>query len=300
MDQLHQMTVFVAVAEEQSFASAARRLTLSPPAVTRAIATLESSLGVKLFNRTTRHVRTTTTGKHYLEDVRRILAAVQQANESAVGINATPRGRLAVTAPVMFGQRHVVPGITDYLERYPETQVEAAFLDRVVNLLEEGFDIGFRIGHLPDSSLNARKIGQVKRIWVASPGYLNTFGVPQTPQDLQKHRLISANSGSVSPDWQFKHQGKGNTLRLNPRLTVTTNAAAIEAARLDFGITRIVSYQVTEELASGGLIRILKPFEPPNVPIHILYHEGRRASSLVRCFIDLMVERFERDRSLNT
>ncbi len=149
------MTVFVAVAEEQGFAAGARRLRMSPPAVTRAIAALEDRLGVKLLNRTTRYVRATDVGERYLDDARRVLAQVDAADEAATGINAEPRGHLAVTAPVLFGRMFVIPGIVDYLERYPGTAVSAVFLDRVVNLLEEGMDVGVRIGELPDSSMRA-------------------------------------------------------------------------------------------------------------------------------------------------
>ena len=135
MDRLLEMQVYVAVAEEEGFAAAARRLNMSPSAVTRAVSSLEDSLGVKLLNRNTRHVRTTEVGLRYLEDARRILLEVQLANESAAGINAAPQGRLVVTAPVMFGSKYVMPGIVEYLKRYPKTEVDALFYDRVVNLL---------------------------------------------------------------------------------------------------------------------------------------------------------------------
>ena len=174
MDRLHLMTVFVAVAEEEGFAAGARRLHLSPPAVTRAVASLETRLGVKLLNRTTRYVRTTEAGQRYLEDARRILAEVDAADEAAAGINAEPRGHLAVTAPVLFGRMFVMPGIVDYLKRYPDTEVSAMFLDRIVNLLEEGLDVGVRIGELPDSSMRALRVGSVRLVLCASPHYLQT------------------------------------------------------------------------------------------------------------------------------
>jgi len=159
MDRFHLMSVFVAVAETEGFAAGARRLNMSPPAVTRAVAALEEQLGVKLFNRTTRFVRTTEAGQRYLTDARRILADIDAADEAAAGINAEPRGHLTITAPVMFGRMHVMPGIIKYLERYPGTEVSAVFLDRVVNLLEEGIDVGIRIGELPDSSMQALRVG---------------------------------------------------------------------------------------------------------------------------------------------
>ncbi len=189
MDRLHLMNIYVAVAEEEGFAAAARRLQMSPPAVTRAVAALEERLGVKLLNRTTRYVRATEAGLRYLEDARRILSQVEEADEAAAGINAEPRGHLAVTAPVQFGRMFITAGIVDYLQRYPDTEVSAMFLDRVVNLLEEGLDVGIRIGELPDSSMRAIRVGSVRLIVCASPDYLKRSGLPKKPDDLQKKLL---------------------------------------------------------------------------------------------------------------
>jgi DNA-binding transcriptional LysR family regulator len=176
MDRFHALAVFVAVAEEESFAAAGRRLRMSPPAVTRAVADLEERLGVRLLTRTTRLVRTTDAGARYLEDARRILLEVDEADEAAAGINATPRGHLAVTAPMLFGKLYVMPVITAYQRAFKETTVSALFVDRVVNLLDEGLDVGLRIGSLPDSSLRAIRVGQVRRVICASPGYLKKHG----------------------------------------------------------------------------------------------------------------------------
>ena len=301
MDQLHLMTVFIAVAEEQGFAPAARRLNMSPPAVTRAIAALEDTLGIKLLTRTTRYVRITEAGARYLEDTRRILAAVEQANEAAIGINAEPKGHLTVTAPVLFGQKYVMPGVVEYLNTYPETQVDAVFLDRVVNLLEEGFDVGIRIGQLPDSTLHAKTVGEVRLILVASPEYLARHGIPQTPEELKQHTLIASSAGNMTHDWQFsqqKQKGK-QTIRIQPRLTVTSNQAAIDAAKAGLGIARLISYQVADELKDARLKTILSDYQLPAMPVHIIHREGRMASSKVRCFIDLMAQRLREDKTLN-
>jgi DNA-binding transcriptional LysR family regulator len=309
MDQLHLMKVYVAVAEEQGFAAAARRLAMSPPAVTRAVAALEENLGVKLLNRTTRHVRTTESGLRYLEDARRIISQVQLANEAAAGINADPAGNLVVTAPVMFGQMFVMPGIVDYLQRFPKTQVDALFLDRVVNMLEEGVDVGIRIGELPDSTMRAIKVGSVRRILVASPAYLNRHGIVQTPESLNEHSLISSSAGKLVQEWRFENsQVPGSAgqkahpaqaIRIQPRLTVTTNDAAIKAACAGFGIARLLSYQVSEQLANGELKILLENFEPTPMPVQIVHREGRLASAKVRAFIDLMSERLRQNKSLN-
>jgi len=286
MDRLHLMMVFVAVAEEQSFASGARRLGMSPPAVTRAIAALENRLSVKLFTRTTRYVRVTDAGQRYLEDARRIIHEVDEADETAAGINAEPRGHLAVTAPVLFGRMFVISGIADYLQRYPNMEVSAVFLDRVVNLLEEGFDVGIRIGELPDSSMKAIRVGSVRRVVCASPAYLTKKGMPAHPNDLINHFIVAASAVSPLVDWKFS---QGLVVSVKPRLTVTHNDSAIEAVLQGIGVTRLLSYQIAPYLASGQLQTILTEFEPEPLPIHVIHRENRYASAKVRTFVDLMV-----------
>jgi len=299
MDRLHLLTVFVAVAEEESFAGGARRLEMSPPAVTRAIAALEDRLGVKLLNRTTRYVRVTDAGNRYLDDARRIIGEMDEADEAAAGINAEPRGHLAVTAPVLFGRMFVIPGIVDYLQRYPDMEVSAVFLDRVVNLLEEGFDVGVRIGELPDSSMRAIRVGQVRRILCASTDYLEKHGIPNNPAELLSHNIISASGVSPTNEWKFSQGLKLFSVRVKPKLTVSSNDAAIEAACQGLGITRLMSYQVAPHLASGQLKIILSDFEPVSLPIHVLHREGRYASTKIRSFVDLIATRLRGELSLN-
>lgn len=299
MDRLHLMTVYVAVAEEEGFAAAARRLGMSPPAVTRAISALEDRLGVKLLQRTTRHVRVTEAGERYLDDARRVIAAADEADEAAVGINAQPRGHMTVTAPVLFGRMYVMPGIVDYLRQHPETSVSALFLDRVVNMLEEGVDVGIRIGELSDSSYRALRVGHVRRVICAAPSYLKRHGIPQTPQDLKQHQVIVASSLSQNIEWRFVDQGEPLSVRIKPRLTVSSNDGAIEAASMGLGVTRLMSYQVAPLLAAGKLKVVLSEFESPRVPIHIIHREGRHASAKMRAFIDLMAERLRAEPSLN-
>lgn len=293
MDRLNVMAIFVAVAEQEGFAGASRLLNISPPAVTRAIAALEEHLGVKLFNRTTRFVRLTEAGQRYLEDARRIIAAADEADEAATGINAEPKGHLVVTAPVLFGRLYVMPGISDYLQRYQNTEVTALFLDRIVNLLEEGVDVGIRIGELPDSSYNALRVGQVRRVLCASPSYLAEHGIPFVPDDLVKHQLIVAGAISPTVDWRFEDAGSPVTIRVKPRLRVTSNDSAIEAAMLGLGITRLLSYQIATQLASGELKIIMSDFEPKPMPINIIHREGRYDSAKVRSFIDLISMRLK-------
>ena len=287
MDRLHSMTVFIAVAEEGGFAAAARRLNMSPPAVTRTISALEVHLGVRLLTRTTRFVRLTDAGQRYLESSRRIVAEADEADEAAAGVHAAPRGQLAVTAPVLFGSMHVMPAIVAFLQRYPEVTVNAVFLDRVVNLLEEGMDVGIRIGELADSTMR-----------LTAPDYLARHPALHTPQDLAGQTIISASPVSAGMEW---HLGSGKqqcSVRIQPRLTVTSNAAAIAAALSGFGITRLMSYQVAEHLAAGSLVRLLPDYEPPALPVHIMHLEGRQASAKVRALVDVLLVQLRGNRAL--
>lgn len=284
------MSVFVAVAEEEGFAAAARRLNMSPPAVTRTIAALEAHLGIKLLTRTTRFVRTTNAGQRYLESARSILAQADEADEAAAGVHAAPRGHLAVTAPVLFGSMHVMPGIVEFLTRYPDVFVNAVFLDRVVNLLEEGIDVGVRIGELPDSTMRAIPVGSVRRIICASPGYLAGGPELNEPNHLRAQTIISASPVSPGLEWRLGNAKQQISVKVQPRLTVTNNAAAIEAALMGFGITRLMSYQVAGHLAAGRLVRIFPEYEPPALPVSIIHLEGKPASGKVRALVDVLVE----------
>jgi DNA-binding transcriptional LysR family regulator len=299
MDRLYLMTVYVAVAEEQGFAAGARRLGMSPPAVTRAVAALEERLGVKLLDRTTRHVRVTEAGQRYLDDARRIIAEVDEADDAVAGINAAPRGHLTVTAPMLFGRMYVMPGIVDYLQRYPGMDVSTVFVDRVTNLLEEGIDVGIRIGELPDSSMRAVPVGHVRRMIIAAPSYIALHGAPRAPQELERHTIVGSSGSSVPPDWRFQHGGATQSLRVKPRLGVNNNDSAIEAVRSGFGIARLLSYQAAALLDAGELVEVLQDYATPAVPIHIVHRDSRQGSTRIRSFVDLMAERLRTDPRLH-
>lgn len=290
MDQLHLMKVFVGVGEEESFAAASRRLDLSPAAVTRAIASLEEQLGVKLLARTTRSVRLTDAGRRYLDDSRNILASIAEANEAAAGVNATPRGNLAITAPVLFGKAYVMPCIVRYLKDFPEVDVAAYFLDRVVNIVDEGMDVAIRIGPLPDSGLRATQVGRTRRVLCASPEYLARHGTPDHPADLLRHTIVAASGVSPRVDWKFGTADDPTMVHMHPRLTVTSNDAAIAAAVAGLGIARLLSYQVAAELEEGRLVVVLAEYEEAPWPIHVLHRESKFGSIKVRQFIDRLVE----------
>lgn len=299
MDRFSEMQIFVAVAECEGFAAGARKLKISPPAATRAVADLEHRLGIKLLNRTTRYVRVTDAGQRYLDDCKRILAQVTEADEAAIGINAAPRGHLVITAPVLFGRMYVMPCVVEYLQKYPDTEISALFVDRVVNMLDEGVDVALRVGELSDSSFKAIKVGTVRRVVCASPEYIEKYGLPQHPNDLSEHQIVVASSLSPNVEWRFLENKQSKIVRVKPRLTVTSNDAAIEAAVEGLGITRLISYQIAPELQSGRLKIIMSEYEYPALPIHILHREGRNSSAKVRAFIDLVAEKLKADTSLN-
>src|SRR5260370_14586597 len=192
MDRLDAMAIFIAVVDEGGFAAASRKLKISPPVVTRAVSDLEAMMGVRLLTRTTRIVRITDVGERYASDCRRILADIAETEEAAAGTHRSVRGRLIITAPALFGRMFVTPIVTAYLKRYPDTEVECRFLDRVVNMMDEGIDVAIRIGPFQDSSYQAMPVGRVRRVVFASPAYLEQYGVPLAPDDLTQHTFISA------------------------------------------------------------------------------------------------------------
>ena len=290
MDRIDAMQVFVAVADLQGFAPAARKLGLSGGAVTRLIAALEEHLGARLLQRTTRSVTLTDVGTRYLERVRRILADVEEAEGSAEGERTRPSGRLVVSAPVGFGRLHVSPVMSAYLKRYPEVSAELRLADRMVNLVEDGVDLAVRIGHLADSSLVARHVGEMRRIVVAASGYLKQRGEPDTPEAIGSHETIQFGAMTASPDWRFVKDGREIRVACAPRLTTNSADAAIQYAEQGGGLTRVLAYQAAEAIKAGRLRIVLAKFEQPPLPIHLVYPTSRLLSAKVRGFIDLVVQ----------
>jgi DNA-binding transcriptional LysR family regulator len=291
MDRFHLINVFVAVVDTNGFAGAARKLNMSPPAVTRAVNELETHLGLRLLTRTTRSVRVTDAGERYVQDCKRILAELLEADESVSGMHSSPRGRLTITAPVLFGGMYVTPIVTEYLTLYREVSASCLFLDRVVNLLDEGVDVAVRIGELPDSTMQAIRVGQVRRVICAAPDYLAKNGIPTIPDDLHHHTVISASSVTPNPEWKLFDRGEPRSIRLQARMITTNNDSAAAAAIDGFGLTRLLSYQVAEHLQTGKLKTVLVDFEPAALPVHVVHREGRQAPQRVRAFLDLAIER---------
>jgi len=299
MDRFHAIQVFVKVADCGGFAAAARELAMSPPTVTRAVAMLEDRLGTRLLVRTTRSVGLTESGERFLRDGRRILLELEEAEETAAGSYAAPRGELRVTAPVLFGRMLVTPILADFLDRYPLLEAQTLFVDRVVNLIDEGLDVAIRIGDLPDSSLTAIHVGKIRRVVCASPEYINNNGLPRHPNDLSRHRLIQSLAIESAREWKFLENGKRISVPLKPRLRINTNDAVIHLVVRGWGLSRLLSYQIAPDLAGGRVRIVLDAFELPPMPIHVLHQEGRMVSPKVRAFVDFMVERLRADSALN-
>jgi len=290
MDRLTAMAVYAAVCDANSFAGAARRLGLSPPAVTRTVVALESHLGVRLLQRTTRSLHLTEAGTRYLEHVRRVLAEVDTAEEIARGEQERPRGRLVISAPLIFGRMHVAALVRRYLTMYPDVIAELQLNDRNVNLIEEGVDVAIRMGTLDDSSLVARRLGTTRRVVVASPAYLAARGRPTTPADVEAHDIISFGPTHASRDWLFVDpQDPSRELRIGiaPRLATNSGDAAIDYAREGGGLVRALHYQVAPHIAAGELEIVLPDFERAPSPIHALYPSARLLPARVRAFVEL-------------
>ncbi|QDD88215.1 LysR family transcriptional regulator [Pseudomonas oryzihabitans] len=292
MDRWQAMRVFVKVAETQSFARTARELHLSAPAVTRMVAGLEDLIGARLLVRTTRSVKPTEAGVRYLQDCRRILDEIAEAELAAAGHQAKPSGTLAITAPVLFGQLHVLPLVLEFLGRHPQMRVRTLFVDRQVNLLDEGLDVALRIGQLPDSGFTAIQVGRMRRVVCASPAYLEAEGTPTTPAALRDHRILASQGAWASPEWRF---ARGQRVVVDPLLQCNTNEAAITAAKAGWGLTRALHYQIAPALAEGALRIVLEDHEDSPLPVHLVYPEGRQAAAKVRAFVELAVASLRSD-----
>ena len=292
MDRIDSVAIFVEVAERRSFAAAARRFARSAAAVTRAVGELETRLGVRLLNRTTRAVSLTEAGDRFLAGARRVLADFEEIERAAAGEGAAPRGELRITAPILFGRLHVLPIVTEFLGRFAEVSVALSLIDRPVDLVEEGLDVAVRIGALAESSAVATRVGAVRRIVVASPGYVRQHGTPLSPADLGAHAVI-AFSGGVD-HWAFRNEQRETSIAIRPRLAVTTAEAALDAVRAGFGLARVLSYQAAADISRGSLLRLLAPYEGDELPIHLLYPGGRHPPPKLRAFLDFAKPRLRR------
>jgi DNA-binding transcriptional LysR family regulator len=288
MDRLQELAVLVAVIDHGSLSAAARRLRRSPPAVTRALAALENRLGVRLVERTTRRLSPTESGRVFAERARALL---HEYDSAVTGLTDAPlRGLLRVTAPLQFGRRHVAPLIIGFLQTFSEMRVELVLNDRNLDLIEEGIDVAVRIGRLADSTLLAKRVGEVRLILVAAPDYLAKRGTPRKPSDLAAHDTISGTTSSESSEWRFGPPKRTTVARLSSRLLVNEVEAILVAVKAGQGIARVLSYQVSEELESGSLVRLLPSFELPPLPVHLVTSSRGRQPAKIRAFLDFAAE----------
>ena len=292
MDRLDELAVLLAVVDQGSLVAAARRLRRSPPAITRALATLEERAGMRLVERTTRRLAVTEAGRALAEQARALLSGYDAA---VAGSAPTPvRGLIRVTAPVQFGRRHVAPLVVDFLDAFPESQVELVLHDRNLDLIEEGIDLAVRIGVLSDSSLLVRRVGEVRQMLVASPAYVARRGAPERAADLARHDTIFGTATARLLEWRLGSGARSTTVRLAPRFLVNDIEAQLVAARAGRGIARVLSYQVVDELATGALVRVLETLEPQPLPVQLVTASRAHMAPKVRAFLDYAAERLGR------
>lgn len=290
MNRLEAMSAFVTVAELRGFAPAARRLGISPSAATRLVAALEEHLGLPLLQRTTRSVTVTDAGARYLDNARRILAAIDEAESNARAEVGAPTGRFVVAAPSVFGRREVAGVMSEFLAKHPAVVGELMLADRLVNLLDEGVDVAVRIGVLEDSSLRVRVVGKTRRVLVASPGYFDARKRPRRPADLASHALIQFSSLTPAPEWRFLHDGEEQRVAFQPAFVTNSADAAISHAERGGGIAMVLSYQVVDAVREGRLRIVLPHHEPPPLPIQLVHPASHLMSASLRAFIALVVE----------
>jgi DNA-binding transcriptional LysR family regulator len=297
MDRFEAMTVLLQVVEQGNLSAAGRKLGVPLTTVSRKIAALESHLGARLLQRSNRSVTLTEAGQAYLAACERILRDLAEAELAASGAFSTARGELTLTAPVVFGRLHVLPVVTAFLQAYPEIDIKLTLADRLLHLQDDHVDVAIRIGALPDSRLRAARLGEVRRVVCASPPYLATNGTPLEPADLSRHRCITF-SGLDHPDrWTFQSNGMETSVPIHARLAVNTAEAAIDAAVAGVGLTRVLSYQTAAARGTGQLIPVLEAYEPPSVPINLVF-DGQGALPLkLRAFLDFAGPRI-RERML--
>lgn len=288
MDRLESMSVFVAVVAAGSFSAASRQLRMPLPTVSRKVAEIESHLKAKLLVRSTRKLVLTDAGEAYVEDCKRILEAVTEAERGASGQYNVPQGELTVTAPIVFGRLHVVPVVTEFLRAYQRVDVRLLLADRALNLIEDRVDLAVRIGPLPDSRLVASKVGQIRRVVCASPAYLKERGTPRAPQDLLKHDCVTFAGLTDAGSWTFRDR---QTVPVHSRLTTSTAEAAIDTAIAGTGLTCTLSYQIAGAVKEGRLAVVLKKFEPPPLPVSLIYVRESRITAKLRAFIDYSAPR---------
>ncbi|GAC1463168.1 MAG: LysR family transcriptional regulator [Gemmatimonadaceae bacterium] len=288
MDRFESMSVFITVVSAGSFSAASRQLRMPLPTVSRKVSELESHLKARLLVRSTRKLVLTEVGESYLVDCKRILAEMAEADRSASGEYNAPQGELIVTAPVVFGRLHVLPVTAQFLATYPQVDIRLVLTDRPLNLIDEHLDMAVRIGTAPDSRLVAMRVGQIRSVVCASPAYLREHGVPKSPEDLLKQDCVTFSGLTGAEYWTFRSD---QSVRVHSRLVVNTAEAAIDGAIAGVGFAQVLSYQIAEAVKTGALAIVLKRFDPPPLPVSLLYIRETRITAKLRAFVDFAAPR---------
>jgi DNA-binding transcriptional LysR family regulator len=292
VDRVTSLSVFAKVVELSSFAAASRHFGLSPAMVSKHIQALEERLGARLLNRTTRRVSPTEAGRAFYERATRILADLDEAEQAASALQATPRGLLRLNGPLSFGVRHLAPAIADYLAASPEAEIDVTLSDRVVDLVDEGFDLAIRIARLADSSLIARRIAPCRIVACAAPSYLKMHGAPRRPADLAAHNCLGYSYAALRNEWRFAGPDGVESVRVAGRLNANNGDVLRLAALRGAGIVIQPSFLVGDDLASGALVPILPGYVPDELVIQAVYPHSRHLSVKVRSFVDFLIARF--------
>lgn len=296
MDRLAALEAFARVAETGSFSAAARGLGLSKSLISRQVSALEAELGARLISRTTRSLTLTEAGRGYYEQVARILAQMEEADLSVSQLQATPRGKLRVNAPMSFSLLRLAPVLPDFLALYPEIDVDLAMNDRRVDLLEEGFDLAIRIGRLADSSLVARKLGPMRRIVCASPAYFADHGVPEVPADLKRHDCLCYSNADTVDEWRFSEpDGRPIAVEVKGRVRANNGDLLRVAALRGLGLVDLPSFLVGADIEAGTLVSVLQDFIRQDGGVYAVYPHARYLPPKIRVFIDFLAERWGGD-----
>jgi DNA-binding transcriptional LysR family regulator len=298
VDQFAALATFVRVVDAGSLSGAARSLPSSLTAVSRQVSALEQHFGTKLLHRTTRRLALTDDGRILYDRAKTILGEFKQVEATLSTGHHEPSGRLRIAAPTLIGRLLIAPMLAEFLRRYPAVSVDLQLVDRPVDMLEEDVHLALRIGHLPDSDLVARKLGDIQMIVCASPSYLEQRGVPQTPAELSGHDCLAFSEMPGAAEWRFLEQSKPRwKVPISPRLWANSLDALVVAAKQGAGLVRVPSWQVKDEISAGHLRRLLQDYEPPPAPIHLLSQSSRLASPKTRAFADYLTAQWRRNDS---
>ena len=300
MNKLQAMEVFVQVVDAGSFTRAADSLQMPKATVSTLIQSLETSLASRLLHRTTRHVSVTSDGAAYYERCVRILSDVRDAEESLSRHRFSPSGRLRVDAPTGLACEILIPALPDFFERYPDITLEMGSTDRPVDLVEEGVDCAVRGGELFDSNLIARRVGVINFVTCAAPSYIDRFGMPLHPNDLERHRCVnyfSAKNGKVS-HWDFTRDGERIEVMLPGAIALNDSNAYVKAGLAGLGVINMTDYLLSEQLSTGKMVRLLPEWRCDPIPVHVVYPHNRHLSAKVRVFVEWVSELFANNASL--